>query len=476
MKKFIIGLITMLIFGTAFSQKINYQKTFEEALIKAKAEHKLVFVTIAPIIPKAFEFQGKKVSYKSAIDEPEVISFYNKNFISYTVLFTDSVSTPFRIKYQTSTYPSYLFIDNYNNLVYQENGNSTLAAKYISMGNNALTRLASGKTISAYANRYLLGERSAEFLKEYITLRQELGLFDNAALADDYVDQLTIKSFQNYAEVLFVLKAGPYAYGKAYNLCFTNRKITDSIYKYEPSAVRSAINSHIIANTANEAIKRKNVAMAQQAANFTANTWNKQNPRQGYISSQSQMLNYYRNVKDTAMYYRQALYFYDAYMNISADSSKKLDTKRSENMMKMMVAKHPPDTVRTVVKGPDSVKRTITRISHIGRPVAISGNGNVISSVSSTATTLNNAAYQFYQLGTYNQTYLTKALMWSKRSIELNPISAYYDTEAHLLYRLGFYDEARSAQGKAIELSQNETQATVDRYKTELDKIKKRTL
>jgi rubrerythrin len=45
-----------------------------------------------------------------------------------------------------------------------------------------------------------------------------------------------------------------------------------------------------------------------------------------------------------------------------------------------------------------------------------------------------------------------------------------------LLYRLGFFDEARSAQSKAIELAQNETQTTIDGYKTELDKIKRRTL
>jgi tetratricopeptide (TPR) repeat protein len=478
MKKIILGLITLSIFGTAYGQKINYQKTFEDALTKAKAEHKLVFVTIAPTPPKTFEIQGRKVTYKSGIDETEAINFYNTNFVNYKASITDSASAPFRTKYQITFFPTYLFIDSRDNLVYSENSNSILAAKYITMGNNALAKLASGKTISAYEDRYRLGERLADFLKEYITLRQDLGLFDNAALADDYVDQLTIKSFQNYAEVLFVLKAGPYAYGKAYNLCYTNRKITDSIYKYEPLAVRTTINSRIIANTTNEAIKRKNAGMAQQAASFMSSSWSKQNPRQGYMASQSQMLYYYRSIKDTAAYYRQAGFFYDTYyMSISADSAKKLDTKRTENIQKMLLARYPTDTVRTVVKGPDSVKKIITRITHIGTPIQVSGNGTVSNSVSSgTAMSLNNAAYEFYELGTHNQNYLTKALLWSKRAIELNPTAAYYDTEAHLLYRLGFFDEARSAQSKAIELAQNETQTTIDGYKTELDKIKRRTL
>ena len=478
MKKLLLSIITLTVFTLTYGQKISYQKTYEEALTEAKNKHKLIFVTIAgPVPPKNFEIQGRKVNYKSGIDEPEAVDFYNKNFINYTVLITDSASTPFRIRYQTTTYPAYLFIDDNGNLVYREKGNTTLASRYITMGNNALAKSASGKTISAYATRYKLGERSADFLKEYIMLRQDMELFDNAGLADDYVDQLTIKAFQNYADVLFVLKTGPYAYGKAYNLCYTNRKIIDSIYKYEPSSVRSTINNRIITNTMNEAIKRKSVVMAQQAANFSSSTWSKQNPRQGYTSSQSQMLHYYRGVNDTASYFRQAGYYYDTYfMSISADSAKKLDAKRSENIMKTLTAQHKPDTIRTIIKGTDSTKRAISRVT-IGRVVTVSNNGATTNSVSSsTANALNNAAYEFYKMGTHNPNYLTKALLWSKRSIELNPTAAYYDTEAHLLYRLNFFEEAKSAENKAIDISKNETQTIINNYKTELDKIIKRQL
>lgn len=63
----------------------------------------------------------------------------------------------------------------------------------------------------------------------------------------------------------------------------------------------------------------------------------------------------------------------------------------------------------------------------------------------------------------------------SKRSIELSPVSAYYDTLAHLLYRLDFYAEAESMQKKAIELGKAEKR-DVKGLQDELEKIQKKTL
>lgn len=45
-----------------------------------------------------------------------------------------------------------------------------------------------------------------------------------------------------------------------------------------------------------------------------------------------------------------------------------------------------------------------------------------------------------------------RLLCCRKRSSELNLIAAYYDTYAHLLYRLKLYAEAENAQQKAVEL------------------------
>ena len=103
-----------------------------------------------------------------------------------------------------------------------------------------------------------------------------------------------------------------------------------------------------------------------------------------------------------------------------------------------------------------------------------------LNSPQDVSTILNNAAYSFFTAGTHNPAYLLKAITWSRRSIDLNPLSGFYDTLAHLLYRYGFYSEAEQEQNIAIEMARKEDMAekstTEKHLKAELLKIKKRTL
>jgi tetratricopeptide (TPR) repeat protein len=481
MKKIILSLTGLLLFTAALSQKMNYQDTYEKGLAKAKSEKKLLLVIIAAPKPTSLPPlpNGAVRNFTSGLDDPEVVSLYNKNFVMYSVMQSDSAAAALKLKYQTTTYPIYLFEDSKGNLVYKEVGNASRKDKYLAMSKSALDNQASGKTISNYELRYTMGDHSPKFLKEYITLKESLGITDNAKLIEEYATALPPDAFKDYNEVLFVLQAGPYAYGKAYGLCYANRinktRIVDSIYKKEPVAVRSAINQHIITNTIAEGINRKDANFAQQGANYLAATWSRSNPRQGAISSQSQMLYYYRMVNDTATYYRQASFFYDNfYMNIGADSARKVTALQMESARQRAIANinmRKPDTVKMMVKGPDSVNRMVTRISRtVSAPVTVSSGG----SAGAIASTLNNAAYEFYTLGTHNQNYLSKAMLWTKRAIELDPVFAYYDTLAHLLCRLGFYDEAASTQTKAINMAQDKSvdDTELAHLKAELNKIK----
>jgi len=113
-----------------------------------------------------------------------------------------------------------------------------------------------------------------------------------------------------------------------------------------------------------------------------------------------------------------------------------------------------------------------SRITVTSRIVTVMGNGNPV------ANSLNSAAWDFYTLGTRNSNYLSKALLWSKRSIEMDPLPAYYDTLAHIFYRMGLYDEALLNQNKSIELSDTkpEYKGGIANLKLELNKMKERTL
>jgi len=281
-----------------------------------------------------------------------------------------------------------------------------------------------------------------------------------------------VKDQDDYDEVLFLLKTGPYAFGKTYNFINANRKIIDSIYKKEPLVTRQAINNRIIANSRAEAIRTKNATLANYTASFIRSSWGK-DYLEGNRRSTIEMLNYYKTVKDTTRFYQQALYFYDGYLNISADSAKKLEKIALDKMKENVKNNIKSNEVKKPV---DSTKQN--KVAQ--KQVVVLRQFETVSSSNSVATTLNNAAWDFYTMGTHNTNYLIKAYIWSRRSIELQPIYGFYDTMAHIMYRLGFYAEAEINQQKAVEMATNQQPSVsakeIELLKAELGKIKEHTL
>jgi hypothetical protein len=397
---------------------------------------------------------------KSTITK-EAATLYNKEFINFQALITDPSIRAITAKTNPTIFPYYVFLDSNGGIVYTSNGMLTRPGNFKDMAEKAIDLIKSGKTPNYYEQLDKANMLSKEQLKEYIILRQGLNMFDNAALIEKYIDLVSVKDLDNYQEVLFILKAGPNAAGKAYKLAYTNIKIVDSIFKTEPLTVREALNNRIITNTRNEAIKTKNINMAQSVAQFAARSWGN-NYQEANKANARQMLVYYRGINDTTRYYQQAGYFYDQYyLNITADSARRLQTQQLDKLRATAQANVP--NVAGSLQGEMQKIVTIQLSPDKGMEVA-----NV----------LNNAAYDFYVMGTRNTANLIKALVWSRRSIELKPEAGYYDTMAHIMYRLNFYDEAILNQNKAIEIAskQPNTPGRIESLKAELNKMKTREL
>jgi hypothetical protein len=455
----ILLLLSILLVKGSFSfAQINYEKDFNKALKKAVETKRPVFLNIGTTT---------KVPGKSAIDSKEVIQFYNKNFVSYAVNVPDTEAVTFIRKYQLKIFPAYIFLDPNGSLIVKGAKSSSASKHYLDLANQTLSKFSSGSSLGDYEEKYKDGKVDKDFLKQYIIARQQLGMFDNAKLIDAYVDYLTIGAFNDYNEVLFVLKAGPFAYGKAYKLAYTNRNIVDSIYKTLSLQERIDLNNRIINNTENEAIASKNLTMANSLSNYIRGTLSK-NYREANKRATFKMLTYYKAVKDTSNFYPQAQYYYDQYyMKITTDSihktTKKLQIKRDS-----LMALSKERVAIAEKKYPTATKTTYT----------YSSIGSSIDPAKSLATILNNAAWDFYILGTGKTDYLTKAMLWSKRAIELIPAAEYYDTMAHIFYRMQLYDEASINQQKAIEIAvkQKSAKETLKRLKTTAEKMKHRQL
>src|SRR5688572_27060181 len=98
-----IFLLSILLVKTSISfAQINYQKDFNSALKKASETQHPLFINIGAI---------KKLPNKSGIDNPDVVQFYNKNFVNYAVNLPNAEALSFMRKYQLRIFPAYLFLD-----------------------------------------------------------------------------------------------------------------------------------------------------------------------------------------------------------------------------------------------------------------------------------------------------------------------------------------------------------------------------
>lgn len=323
MKKHISFFTLLIICSTSvFAQKINFEKSFEIAQQKAASQAKILFVKISLPQNPDMPSNDKEITF------PDVVSKFNANFISYKGDISDTSMTKILRKYAINKFPALLFFDKQGGLITKESGVFTQSSKYLDLANKVLS-LSKEKSIIEYDAEYKKGDFDGDFLKQYITKRMQLGITNNASLADQYVEFLKVSDLNSYDEVLFILKAGPLAYGKAHRLASINNQLIDSIYKTEILSTRQTVNNAIINNTMIHAISKKSVTWATAASNFTRTTWGK-DYREAQKQSSLKMLNYYKGIKDTANYLRNATYFYDQhYMNIPKDSVEK---KRNKNL------------------------------------------------------------------------------------------------------------------------------------------------
>jgi len=450
----IASLLVLFVFK-AGSQTIKFDHSLEKAMELSKQTGKPIFLFIDVITPPVR-------SFKSGLEDADVAKRFNASFINVK-LPRDSSSSKYLKNYYIRSFPAFIFLDKRGNMLYRSHGNFSSPEVFRKLADNALNKAGSGETLSSFEDRYKAGQLAAPEIKEYIKLKQELGLNNNAELIDAYVDSLPVSALNDYQTVLFILKAGPLVYGKAYKLAYTNSKIVDSIYSQEDREDRVAINNTIINNSFRKAVAEKDLKLATSIATYSQNTYRKENIMEGYKSYQTYMLSYYKAVKDTSNYLRQASRFYNNYYyRISADSAMKLDAKKREAAMKKAsqnrVSAPPAGEIPTKYKQISSYSQTSVRTTSV-------------------ANTLNSAAWEFYLTGTRNQEHLINAIKWSRRSIELSPVYAYYDTLAHLLYRYGFTSEAEAMQKEAVKLSASQGRpADKGRMEGELRKIQKGTL
>lgn len=449
-----------------FGQKFSDAATLKEAFEISKQQNKPVLLIVKPI-PHP---NSKAAQYE--IKDKTVIQKMKENFIVFEDDRSSSDIRSILTTFKISSFPAFLFMHASNDLFYKEYGYSSNNNKYLTMLTKAAT-LGKNKSIAVYEAAYLADTSNFEALKAYIGAKIRNGQTDNADLIEAYVQNLRLTDLNDYQTVLFILQAGPYSDGAAFKLAYTNRKIIDSIYKSETTQLRSEINKNIIDNTVKSAITNKNLKRAQAAANTARSI----SSRSGYERASQMysytMLRYYRGIKDTANYIPIATSYYDRYfMNISADSAKKLEEKNRQALSESNRKKLFGDKKFASKERMDSLIQAGGKITRSNETSLISFSA---TGTNFYANNLNYGAWEVYKSGTKNINHLTKAMIWSRRSIELNPSPSNYYTLAHILYNLNYQAEAVKTQEEAISIAKLKKINTKG-FEDALKKMKNKTL
>ncbi len=196
------------------AQGIEFFKgTWEEALVKAKEEKKLIFVDAYA------KWCGPcKVMAKNVFTLEEVGDFFNDNFINMKMDMEESESKTFRGKFAVSAFPTLFFINEKQETVHKSVGGKQ-ANGLIALAKTALSK---DDRSGDFAKLYEEGDRSYDLVLEYVKALNAVNK-PSLKITNDY-----LRSKPDISEkqrVLFIFEAITVADTRWYNELVKNKSL-----------------------------------------------------------------------------------------------------------------------------------------------------------------------------------------------------------------------------------------------------------
>ena len=244
-----------------------YHGTWEEALLKAKEEDKIIFVDAYT----TWCGPCKRMAAKTFPD-PKVGEFFNQHFLSVKIDMEKAMGISFRQKFPVSAYPTLYFID-YEEKVVRKTVGAKTPTDLLAMGESIISKY---DRSTKYEASYAAGDRSYQLVYDYIAALNRAGK-SSVKIANDYLaEQEDLTTEEN---LRFILEAASQVDCQCFELFETYKpKISKLVDKETIDAkvrlacentVRRAIEfeSPELIDLAAEAMKRN---LSGEAARFKA--------------------------------------------------------------------------------------------------------------------------------------------------------------------------------------------------------------
>lgn len=423
MRRLLPGCILIFgIFLSSHAQSVFEPISFEDALLKAKGLHKILFVQVTA---KDCDMCNQVAS--TAFEKPILKQKLSSDCVCLLILPDQKLWQTLQRSYNTREGGVTLFLDDNGTLIHRYNGTSSNANIYVDNINIAKAKQKNASVYRSMEKSYEDGKRDAEFLETYLTARNNLGLEIDSML-DDYALHLSSDSAKSRKVLQFIVRLAPALGSPADKLLRRNINLFNQAWLSLEQQERVSINNNIIRKSKQIAVRNNDINAAYRVATFAGSTHFDVNTAQRAYDQN--MIDFFRETRDTVRYLQYAAEFYDGYfMTISVDSIKKTDSLK----MLQATARTSADTLRSGTNS-FTLKKSIT----------FSPSTQIYSSQ------LTIAAKTLYSFSK-DPEYMQKALEWTKRACEFYESPAGMDLYARLLFRLGTNDEAIIWEQKAIE-------------------------
>jgi thiol-disulfide isomerase/thioredoxin len=172
-----------------------YHGTWEEALLKAKQEDKIIFVDAYT----TWCGPCKRMS-ANTFPDPEVGKLFNQYFLSLKIDMEKDMGIEFRKKFPVSAYPTLFFIDFDGELVRKTVGAKS-PADLIALAENVLSKFDKS---TKYETAYVAGDRSYQLVYDYVAALNKSGK-PSVKIANDYLAEQDDLSTED--NLRFILEA-----------------------------------------------------------------------------------------------------------------------------------------------------------------------------------------------------------------------------------------------------------------------------
>jgi thiol-disulfide isomerase/thioredoxin len=430
------------------SSQVNFiNGSFETVLTQAKRINKPVFIDVYTV------WCGPcKVMRKEAFTSTKVGSFLNENFVCYAIDAEKGEGKTIAREYGVNMYPTLLFLLPDGTLIQKTTGYEGIEP-LLDDAKKALSILEDKKSLSFYKQQFDAGERSNDFLLNYIEKCNSLELPTGPVL-EIYLGNLIPIELKSQTILDLIARSLSTTDSKGYSLLIdavqSGNHQTQFIEKAIDGLNRAWWSDHKkVINMPNDNHFQKLLDRYKSILELQPDIDKKRIP----IIVENRSRNYFAKTHNLSKYRPFGQQFAKRLMAISDDSLAKSDASLFNEFIKDI--SQLPDSTRKATFERHAQSRRHTHTNFL-------------------ASDLNEIAQVFLTING-NRTDLLMALGWIKRALQVKISPIYISTQARIVYKLGDTNKGIALQKQAIKLAQSESKE-MDSMIEELGKMTSKTL